>query len=124
MSDRWRSGEYRSSVGIDAVRSALSRGCCARDESAIIGAMSVRFITGPVCASLACLVVFLILPSSPGLAVETPEAESRNTLFLGGQLLVASPKMGDPRFDKTVIYMVHHDQTGALGLIVNKAFGS
>ena len=57
MSDRWRSGEYRSSVGIDAVRPALSRGCCARDDSAIIGAMSVRFITGPVRAFLTCLVI-------------------------------------------------------------------
>ncbi len=89
-----------------------------------MGAMPKRLITEPVRAFLACLVVFLLLPQPSGLAVETPEAETRNTLYLGGQLLVASPKMGDPRFAKTVIYMVYHDQTGALGLIVNKIYGS
>ncbi|MEM8744895.1 MAG: YqgE/AlgH family protein [Pseudomonadota bacterium] len=40
-----------------------------------------------------------------------------------GQLLVASPKMGDPRFQKSVIYMVEHNERGALGLIVNKVYG-
>ena len=40
-----------------------------------------------------------------------------------GQLLVASPKMGDPRFEKSVVYMVEHNDEGALGLIVNKVYG-
>lgn len=40
-----------------------------------------------------------------------------------GQLLVASPKMGDPRFEKSVVYLVEHNDRGALGLIVNKVYG-
>ena len=39
---------------------------------------------------------------------------------LTGQLLVAMPGMGDPRFDKAVIYMCAHNAEGAMGLIVNK----
>lgn len=41
---------------------------------------------------------------------------------LAGQLLVARPEMNDPRFSGTVIYMVHHDAGGAMGLIVNRPF--
>ena len=43
---------------------------------------------------------------------------------LAGQLLVATPNMRDPRFSKTVIVMVNHDHTGAVGLIINKLLGS
>ena len=37
-----------------------------------------------------------------------------------GKLLIAMPGMGDPRFDKSVIFMCAHSADGALGLIVNK----
>ncbi|HSQ11724.1 MAG TPA: YqgE/AlgH family protein [Candidatus Deferrimicrobium sp.] len=40
--------------------------------------------------------------------------------FLTGQLLVASSEMKDPRFAESIIYLVKHDDTGALGLVVNK----
>ena len=43
--------------------------------------------------------------------------------FLAGRLLVASADMGDPNFARTVIYMVQHDRTGALGLVVNNPIG-
>ena len=36
--------------------------------------------------------------------------------FLVGQLLLAMPGMGDPRFDKAVIAMCSHDESGALGI--------
>src|ERR1700681_4968578 len=39
---------------------------------------------------------------------------------LAGQLLIASPAMGDPRFYHAVILMVRHDQIGALGIIINR----
>lgn len=39
---------------------------------------------------------------------------------LTGSLLVASESMGDPRFHRAVIYMVRHDATGALGVMVNR----
>jgi putative transcriptional regulator len=44
---------------------------------------------------------------------------------LTGQLLVAMPQMQDPRFARTVIYMcAHGEETGAMGLVVNKLLGS
>lgn len=39
---------------------------------------------------------------------------------LAGQLLVAEPEMGDPRFAKAVILMVQHDKNSALGIVVNR----
>ena len=39
---------------------------------------------------------------------------------LDGKLLIAMPGMGDPRFEKAVIFMCAHSEDGALGLIVNK----
>jgi putative transcriptional regulator len=39
---------------------------------------------------------------------------------LSGKLLVAMPGIGDPRFEKAVIMLCHHDETTAMGLIVNK----
>lgn len=40
--------------------------------------------------------------------------------YLTGQLLIAMPTMGDPRFERTVIYMCAHSADGAMGLVVNK----
>ncbi|MBB5514424.1 putative transcriptional regulator [Rubricella aquisinus] len=40
--------------------------------------------------------------------------------FLGGQLLVAMPSIGDGRFAQSVIFLWSHDAEGAMGLIVNK----
>jgi putative transcriptional regulator len=37
-----------------------------------------------------------------------------------GQFLVATREMADPRFAESVIYMIRHDQTGAMGLVVNR----
>lgn len=39
---------------------------------------------------------------------------------LDGKLLIAMPGMGDPRFDKSLIYMCAHSEDGAMGLIINK----
>jgi putative transcriptional regulator len=40
--------------------------------------------------------------------------------FLSGQLLVAMPGMGDPRFARSVVFMCAHSADGAMGLIINK----
>jgi putative transcriptional regulator len=40
--------------------------------------------------------------------------------YLDGQLLIAMPGIGDPRFDHTVIYLCAHSDSGAMGIIVNK----
>lgn len=39
---------------------------------------------------------------------------------LTGKLLVAMPGIGDPRFDRSVIFMCAHDAEHAMGLIINK----
>ncbi len=52
-------------------------------------------------------------------ALAKPE-DMRSGTSLAGQLLVAEPEMGDPRFAKTVILMVQHDQKGALGIVINR----
>jgi putative transcriptional regulator len=39
---------------------------------------------------------------------------------LQGQLLIASPRLVDPNFARSVIVMVQHNDEGALGLIVNR----
>lgn len=40
--------------------------------------------------------------------------------YLEGQLLIAMPSMGDPRFAKSVIFMCAHSADGAMGLIINQ----
>ena len=40
--------------------------------------------------------------------------------FLDGQILIAMPGMGDPRFIRAVIFLCAHSADGAMGLIVNK----
>lgn len=47
-----------------------------------------------------------------------PKAEASG--YLQGQLLLAMPSMGDPRFERTVIYMCAHNASGAMGIVVNK----
>ena len=38
---------------------------------------------------------------------------------LQGKLLVATPHIGDPLFEKSVIYMCLHGEDGAMGVVVN-----
>ena len=55
---------------------------------------------------------------SAGQAGEAARSES-----LAGRLLVAAPSMPDGRFAETVIYMLRHDDTGAMGVVVNRPMG-
>jgi putative transcriptional regulator len=64
--------------------------------------------------SLSATLLGAALPTAAG----APERAS-----LAGQLLIASPTMGDPRFHHAVILMVRHDQNGALGIVVNRPVG-
>jgi len=45
----------------------------------------------------------------------TPKPQSFRNSFL-----IATPDMSDPRFRFAVIYVVSHDESGAMGIIVNK----
>ena len=40
--------------------------------------------------------------------------------FLAGKLLVATPSIGDPRFDRSVILMCDHSAEHAMGIVLNK----
>lgn len=41
-----------------------------------------------------------------------------------GQLLIAMPHMGDPRFARSIIYICAHTSDGAMGLVVNRQIDS
>jgi putative transcriptional regulator len=66
---------------------------------------------GLVAAAMLALLLTAALPAPTAL----PQRAS-----LAGQLLVAAPSMGDPRFYQTVIMLVRHDRTGAMGIVVNR----
>ena len=40
--------------------------------------------------------------------------------FLDGKLLIAMPGIGDPRFDRSVIFLCAHSADGAMGIVINK----
>jgi putative transcriptional regulator len=37
-----------------------------------------------------------------------------------GRLLLATPPLTDPNFDRTVVYMLEHHEDGAIGLVLNR----
>jgi putative transcriptional regulator len=39
---------------------------------------------------------------------------------LRGQLIIASPALQDPNFDRTVVLVTEHDEDGAMGLVLNR----
>src|SRR5260370_40138633 len=64
--------------------------------------------------------VLLILPPAFLWAALPKSDAAPDGGSLAGQLLIASPEIGDPRFDHAVILMVRHDKEGAFGIIVNR----
>jgi putative transcriptional regulator len=40
--------------------------------------------------------------------------------LLGGRLLVATPVIGDPNFERTVVFLLDHSEDGAMGVVVNR----
>lgn len=40
--------------------------------------------------------------------------------YLEGKLLLAMPGMGDPRFERNVIYICSHNKEGAMGIVINR----
>jgi putative transcriptional regulator len=39
---------------------------------------------------------------------------------LTGSLLIAAPRLRDPNFDRTVVFLCQHSEEGAMGLVVNR----
>ncbi len=48
---------------------------------------------------------------------------SKTENFLVGQLLLAMPTLGDPRFHRAVVFICAHDENGAMGLVINHVIG-
>ncbi|MEL6213083.1 MAG: YqgE/AlgH family protein [Pseudomonadota bacterium] len=40
--------------------------------------------------------------------------------YLSGQLIIAMPNMGDPRFERSVVLMCSHGDDHAMGVVINK----
>ena len=69
---------------------------------------------------LVLILPMLMLPLAlPRAAAPQPGAPPESA-SLAGQLLIASPEIGDPRFRHTVILMVRHNRDGALGIVINR----
>jgi putative transcriptional regulator len=60
------------------------------------------------------LLRLILLPMDASLAVQAAPAKLRGTL------LVATWQINDPRFSRTVVYMIEHSDGGAMGLILNR----
>ncbi len=70
-------------------------------------------------AILTCVVLMTGLEPNFARAADAPGAGR----YLGGQLLVAAPRMTDPNFSETVIVMIDHNAGGAMGVVVNRSLG-
>jgi putative transcriptional regulator len=77
------------------------------------------FARRPPPHSLLAALGLLLLAILPGAAAPgPPDAGS-----LAGQVLIAAPTIGDPRFYHAVILLIRDDKDGALGIIVNRPVG-
>lgn len=47
-------------------------------------------------------------------------AESRGTTLRAGRLLVATPRLADPNFERAVVLLLDHDENGSLGVVLNR----
>ena len=68
------------------------------------------------------LLVATVAPRAATAAADPKAMPHRDGL--AGQLLVAEPSLDDPNFDHTVVLIVRHDRSGALGLVVNRPYGT
>jgi putative transcriptional regulator len=64
-------------------------------------------------------IAFLFLAMLPAAAV--PDTTDKGSL--AGQVLIAAPTIGDPRFYHAVILLLRDDQDGALGIVINRPAG-
>jgi putative transcriptional regulator len=75
-------------------------------------------------AGLAALVLAVATAAeaarSPG---ELTPGDQMDQESVTGRLLVATPELDDPNFDHTIVYMVEHDGSGAMGLVLNRVLG-
>src|SRR5271166_6614838 len=72
---------------------------------------------------LGLIVAYVLQTALLNAALPTNGDEAPAPPSLAGQLLVAAPSMGDPRFERTVILIIQHSPSGALGIVINKPIG-
>jgi putative transcriptional regulator len=65
-------------------------------------------------AAAGLLIAMMLLGTAP------PEHADTDDGSLAGQILIAAPTMGDPRFFHTVILLLRHDRNGAFGIVINR----
>jgi putative transcriptional regulator len=82
--------------------------------------MTVRSGAGGLLALLALTVMSAEAARPPGGEMLR---EPSSTDPIAGRLLVATPDLEDPNFYHTIVYIVRHDQTGAMGLVINRRLG-
>ena len=71
-----------------------------------------------------CFIVAALVLQTALLRAALPGSdEAPAPTSLAGQLLVAAPWIGDPRFERTVILIVEHGPGGAVGIVINKPVG-
>jgi putative transcriptional regulator len=78
--------------------------------------VSIRWIVAVAAIVLSASVLHAALPSptAPGVAGATS---------VTGQLLIATPALSGPPFERAVILVAQHDKNGALGIIINHPLG-
>ncbi len=59
----------------------------------------------------------------PGDEPETRADQGDDADGLIGRLLVASPRLGDPNFERSVVLLLDHGPDGALGVVLNRPTG-
>ncbi len=82
-------------------------------------------------ASVLILMALLVIPAGGSTAGDRLANRESHTVAVGppdrigyrpqrGMFLLAAPRLADPRFAQTVVLLLEYDETGALGLVVNR----
>lgn len=82
--------------------------------------MAAMAVPSSILSLLAAAGVLLV----PLLGLSETKPRTGTLPYVAGQLLIAAPTMPDPRFARTVIYMVDHTAHGAFGLVINRPLGA
>jgi len=69
------------------------------------------------------ILAFAALALGALLAPDRTQSAESPRASLAGQFLIATPAMRDTRFDRAVILMLRHDQSGAFGIVINRPLG-
>ena len=106
--------------------------CRTRIPNPVDATSRIRRSSTRVCTlTIAALLVLLTIPAFGALAGACPSVldsevvETRSHPIHGyrpdrGMFLLAAPRLRDPRFARTVVLLLEYDETGALGIVINR----